>query len=103
MAKLLATICPDGYKLFDSSSVHEAPVYGSTAPQTAAVDSSDLAPPTSKLLLQQVHVSCTCSFPSVGPIVLPRACTASVLSHSTVDDAGRAVVTVVAVCSNARS
>ena len=79
IAKLLATICPDGCKFFDSPSVYEAPIYGSTAPQTTTVDSSDFAPPTSKLLLQQVVGSILYYARAVDSLMLTAVCELSTL------------------------
>ena len=79
IAKLLATVCPEGTKLFDSPSIYEAPVYGSTAPQTTFVDTSTLAPASDKLLLQQVVGSILYYARAVDSLMLTAVCELSTL------------------------
>jgi hypothetical protein len=40
LATLLASVCPNGVKGYDSPSIYTAPIFGSTAPQITPVDST---------------------------------------------------------------
>jgi hypothetical protein len=73
---LLTTVCPDGVKFADSPSIsiYEPPVFGSTAPQTSFVGSSELATPTQKLLLQKVVGSILYYARAVDSLMLTAVC-----------------------------
>ena len=80
--KLLTTVCPDGIKFADSPSIYEPPVFGSTAPQTSFVDSSELATPAQKLLLQKVVGSILYYARAVDSLMLTAVCELSCLQSA---------------------
>ena len=80
--KLLTSVCPDGIKFADSPSIYEPPVFGSTAPQTSFVDSSELATPAQKLLLQKVVGSILYYARAVDSLMLTAVCELSCLQSA---------------------
>jgi hypothetical protein len=82
MRKLLAIVCPDGIKFADSTSIYESPIFGSTAPQTSFVGSSELAAPARKRLLRKVVGSILCYARAVDSLVLTAVCELSCLQSA---------------------
>jgi hypothetical protein len=80
--KLLTTARPDGIKFADSPSIYEPPAFGSTAPQTSFVDSSELATPAQKILLQQVVGSILCHARAIDSLMLAAVCELSSLQSA---------------------
>ena len=87
--KLLKSVVPESVKLklYDSPMIYTPPVFGSTAPQVAPVDSSPLASSSDGRLLQTVVGSLLCYARAIDTLMLTAVCNLSTIqSHPTVSE-----------------
>ena len=88
IAKLLKSVVPESVKLklYDSPMIYTPPVFGSTAPQVAPIDSSPLASSSDARLLQTVVGSLLYYARAIDTLMLTAVCNLSTLqSNPTLD------------------